>query len=595
MSDFKKLLQRVKTYRKEFILSILSNVLMSVFTVISIPTIIPFFQILFGRESSTSAVGKEDRFTAFFSNLIVDYGQDKALILVCGLIISIFFFKNVFRYLAMYFMIPLRTGIVRDIRKDLFDKYIHLPLSYHSDQKTGDMISRITMDVQEVEISILKFIEVIFKAPLIIIGSIIFMLYISPQLSLFVLILLVFTIVVIGGISRTLKSKSTAAQQSLGRLTNIVEESVSGVKIIKAFGAEENQKTRFSNENNHHRNVLKKILYRQNLSSPLSEFLGITVVTALLWFGSQLVLDDGLNPETFFAFIFAFYQVIDPAKSLSSAFYNIQKGMAAYDRIDELIQLQEENTFNDSNIKYQFEEELIISNVSFRFDEDQNVLDNISLAIKKGEQVALVGASGSGKTTLADILLRFYEFSSGRILLDGQDINTMNLSGYRNIFGFVSQHAMLFNESIIDNIRFGNKSIPMESVIQAAKIANAHDFIVEQVDGYDTVIGDKGHKLSGGQRQRITIARAILHDPQILILDEATSALDSDSEKLVQEALDHVLQGRTAIIIAHRLSTIKNVDKIFVLEKGQVIGEGNHSDLYKVSPIYKRYVDMQSA
>jgi subfamily B ATP-binding cassette protein MsbA len=494
----------------------------------------------------------------------------------------------------MYFIVPMRTGIVRDVRAELFDKYLNLPLSYYSSQRTGDLISRITLDVQEIEVSILKVIEVVFKAPLIILGSILFMIYVSPQLSLFVLVLLLFTVFVIGGISKTLKKQSNKAQQRLGNITSTVEESIGGIKIIKAFKAEENQRSRFANENEGYRNTLISLMNRQNLSSPLSEFLGISVVTALLWYGSKLVFVDSLQPETFFAFIFAFYQVIEPAKSFSSAYYNIQKGMAAVERIDSLMVMKQENP-NAINEKLQFEDKIQINGLNYQYEgHDKSVLKDINLTINKGEVVALVGPSGSGKTTLVDLVMGFYPVREGKILIDDREISQKNLMDVRSMYGLVSQHAILFHDTIEHNITFGKENVSKEDIINAAKISNAHEFISELQDGYDTIIGDKGMNLSGGQRQRLTIARAVLHDPQILVLDEATSAVDNETEAAIQRSLDRIAVGRTTVVIAHRLSTIRNADQIFVLDGGVLAESGTHDELIQNGSIYSRLWNVQT-
>ena len=498
MEAFWKLVGRVKDYKGYFSLSILCNILLSIFTVVSIPVIIPFFQILFDR--IPTSVGNDDvseGLNHYFQQLIYSQGKENALVLVCIIIVVIFFLKNLFRYFAMYFIVPLRTGIVRDIRAELFEKYMRLPLSYYSDQRTGDLISRITLDVMEVEMSILKVIEVVFKAPLIILGSILFMVFVSPQLSLFVLVLLIFTVFVIGGISKTLKKQSFIAQEKLGNITSTVEESIGGIRIIKAFNAEEDQKRRFAKENEGYRTTLISIMNRQNLSSPLSEFLGIAVVTALLWYGSKLVFAESLKPETFFAFIFAFYQVIEPAKSFSGAYYNVQKGMAAVDRIDNLINSAQESGMPiDSKSILQFEHEIKIKDLSYNYHGDnKTVLRNIDLTIKKGEVVALVGPSGSGKSTLADLIMGFYPIENGSISVDGKSIADIEISSLRSLFGLVSQHAVLFHDSIRNNITFGQTNVEEAHLIKATEIANAKEFVDELQDGLDTVIGDKGMKL----------------------------------------------------------------------------------------------------
>ncbi len=593
MKPFLRLISRIKKYKSYFGLSIFFNILLSVFTVVSIPVIIPFFQILFDRIPKTHSADND--LTSYFQALIYSQGKQRALVIACVMILLVFFLKNLFRFLSMYFLVPVRTGITKDIRSELFRKYLYLPVDYYSNIRAGDLSSRITMDVLEIEESILRVIQVIFKSPLIILGSIFFMVYISLELSIFVVVLLLVTVFIIGGISKTLKHQSGEAQSIMGRIMNIVQENISGIRIIKAFGAEDYQKGRFETQIENYRRTISKILHRKNLSSPLSEFLGIAVVTALLWYGSKLVLDHKLLPEVFFAFIFAFYQVIEPAKNLSTAYYSIQKGLAALDRVETLLHQKDEFIEQGDKRPFSFEKKIAITSLSYQYpDDDRTVLSDINLQINKGEMVAFVGPSGSGKTTLVNLLLGFFPLQKGQgdILIDGISVREIDMSMRRSLFGLVSQNPVLFHDTVGNNIRFGGHW-KKEEVIRAAQIANAHDFIMSLPDGYDTVIGDQGMKLSGGERQRLTIARAILHDPAILILDEATSSLDSESEQQVQLALEKVLRDRTAIVIAHRLSTIKNADKIIVMDRGKIVIMGRHDDLYNLSPLYKKHVDLQ--
>ena len=599
MSAFIRLISRVKSYKDLFIASIISNILLSVFTVASIPLLIPFFQMLFEKSvpvSSPPVTNDLDLWINYYlSTLIADVGKTKALMLVCGTMIVVFFLKNLFRYLALYFMAPVRNGIIYDIRKELFNKFLELPLSFYSGEKKGKLLSGMTTDVQEIEWSILNVLEAIFKAPIIMVGSIFFMIYISPQLTLFVLFLLLFTAVIIGGISKNLKKQSSIVQEKVGELTSTLEETIGGIRIIKGFGAENYQAKKFGAENIGFKDILTRLLWRRDMSAPLSEFLGITVVTVLLYYGSILVFDDLLQPETFFTFVFAFYQVIEPSKSFASAYYNIQKGMGALERIENILNtpnpIQEKE---NAEVVNDFSESITFDNVSFVYkDSSEKVLDEVNLTIPKGSVLAIVGPSGAGKSTLADMLPRFYDPVSGSIRIDGKDIRNVTLSSLRDVFGMVSQEAILFHDTIRNNITFG-KDASEEAIMAASKVANAHDFISAMPDGYDTVIGDRGMKLSGGQRQRLTIARAILRNPPVLILDEATSALDSESEKLVQEALTKLMEGRTSVVIAHRLSTIQNADIIVVMEKGKIIQQGSHAELIKDDNMYKKLVNLQN-
>ena len=599
MKDVVRLFQYIRPYKKIVGLSIICNILLSVFTVVSIPLVIPFFQILFDRQPPILIKPESQNIAEwleyFFSSLIANNDKEKALLLVCGCIVVVFFFKNVFRYLALFFMAPVRNGVVCDIRSQLFQKYNQLPLSFYSEEKKGDLISRMIADVQEIEWSILNVIEAIFKSPLIIIGSVALMLYISPSLTQFVLILIIFTSVIIGTIGRSLKKSSMEAQESLGRMSSIAEEAIGGQKIIKAYGAQNYQQKKFDKENFNYRNVLTRLLWRRDSSSPLTEFLGVTVVAVLLWYGSSLVFKSELAPETFFAFIFAFYQVIEPSKSFASAYYNIQKGVAAMERVEVMINTKINEQEQPGIYKRNFNNRIEFQNVSFKYEEDQElIIKNLNFSLQKGEKVAIVGASGAGKTTLIDLLMGFYKPTEGKIVIDDVEIDHIDKTDRASLFGLVTQHPILFNDTVENNIKFGREGKNLKDVIEAAKIAQADEFIVKLSDQYNTNIGDAGVKLSGGQQQRLTIARAILDNPPVLILDEATSALDSASELLVQAALELVLQERTAIIIAHRLSTVKNVTKIIVMKNGVIVEVGTHNELLNVGGEYKKYIEMQT-
>ena len=598
-SGFWRLMSRLKGYKKNVILAIVSNVLMAIFTVVSIPMIAPFFDILFSQEvvvvPKPENNNLSDNLDHFFSQLVINYTPQKALLIVIAAMLVVFFLKNIFRYLALYFMAPVRNGIIYDLRKQIFEKYIDLPLSFYSTEKKGDLMNRMTSDVQEIEWSILNTIEAIFKAPLIIVGSLTFMILVSPQLTLFVLVLIVFTAFIIGGISKTLKRSSFEVQTRLGRISSILEETLGGLRIIKGFNAQKYQSEKLEKDNADYRNILTRLLWRRDLSSPLSEFLGIVVVSMLLWYGSALVFDKVLTPDLFFAFIFAFFQVIEPAKSFSSAYYNIQKGLAAVDRVDNLLNTPNpivdlENPLTDIS----FEREIKFEKVSFQYDNaDTAALDQIDITINKGEVVALVGSSGAGKSTFVDLLPRFFDVSSGSIRIDGNDIRSYTLYDLRSLFGIVSQEAILFNDTIKNNILFGAEATD-EQIEEAARIANVSEFVNVMPDKYQSNIGDRGMKLSGGQRQRLTIARAVLRNPPIMILDEATSALDSESELLVQDALEKLMKNRTTVVIAHRLSTIRNADKIVVLDKGKIVEIGSHEQLMALNGEYNKFVEMQT-
>jgi len=603
MKEISQILGYLRSYKWPMTLSILSNILMAVFVVVSIPTIIPFFQILFDRIPASTLEPQAFSFSNIeayakytFAHLIETRGRPGALTLVCIALVVLFFLKNFFRYMAMFFMAIVRNGIVADMRQLLFDKYIDLPLAFFSGEKKGDLISRITTDVQEIEFSVLGMLQAVFREPIVIIGSIAFMVYISPQLTLFVGVLIIFTILVIGGISRTLKRKSLAAQRSIGNLVSITEESLQGIRIIKGFNAQELQEQKFGRENTAYRRLLTRILWRRDLSSPLSEFLGISVVAVLLWYGSQQVFKEALTPEVFFAFLFAFFNVIDPAKNFSTAYYHIQKGMGAMHRINEILDLpdriqQKQNALPLLN----FKESIEFRDVSFRHKgSDTWALRHVNFKIEKGQAVALVGSSGSGKSTLVDLIPRFHDVTEGEVLVDGVNIKDYKLKNLRSLMGIVSQEAILFNDTIRNNILFSSTGKSEHDIHDAARNAHADSFIQHAPEGYETIIGDRGMKLSGGERQRLTIARALLKNPPILILDEATAALDSESERLVQEALERVMQNRTSIVIAHRLSTIQHADVIYVLKEGEIVESGTHDSLVRKDGEYQKFLKLQA-
>lgn len=540
-----------------------------------------------------------DLFNYQFIKIIVEQGKIEALILICVTVVIVFFLKNLFRYLALFFLTPLRNLVVRDIRRDLFDKLLSLPIAYFSEERKGDILTRITSDVQEIEHSIISTLEATFKEPATIIIFLGAMLYISPELTVFVFVMIAVTGTIVGQIGKSLKNTSLKGQNKLGDLISMVEESISGLRIVKAFNAEDYQAGKLAKENDEHARIVTRMLRQRDLSSPLSEFLGIGIVVTVLWFGGRLVLnpENGMQAQTFIGFMVIFSQLISPAKSFSTAFYNIQRGLASVERVRKILDA-ENNIVEQKDAKEQasFEQELEFKNVSFAYYhfDDRKVLDQINFKVKKGKTIAIVGQSGAGKSTLVDLIPRFYDPVEGQILIDGEDIKSFKLKALRSMMGIVSQEPILFNDTVHNNISFSAENISKEDVIRAAKIANAHEFITKLENGYDTYIGDRGGKLSGGERQRLTIARAVLSDPAILILDEATSSLDTQSEKLVQDAIGKLMENRTAIVIAHRLSTIQSADEIIVLNEGKIVERGSHDELMSHGGTYKKLVNLQA-
>lgn len=540
-----------------------------------------------------------NNFNYFLSRYIAEHGQMKALTLISALVVVMFFLKNIFRYFGMYFMAPIRNGVVRDLRNRMYDKVLYLPLSYFSTERKGDLMARMTSDVQEIEWSIMQSLEVIFREPLTVLLFLSTMLLMSPQLSLFVFILLPLAGLTIGQIGKSLRRTSSKSQAQMGSLLSTIEETLGGLRIIRSFTAELFSSEKFRRINNEYRRLMVRLYRKRDLSSPTSEFLGAVVLVVVMYFGGRLVLtgDHSLEPSVFIAFIAIFSQLIPPAKAFTEAYTNVQKGLASADRINKILDAEISiRDKEDAKSLPSFSKAIEYDNVSFAYHQGDSgwVLKDIRLTIEKGKTIALVGQSGSGKTTLADLLPRFYDIEIGSIRIDGHDIRDVKLHDLRGIMGIVSQESILFNDTVFNNIAFGMPDAREDEVIEAAKIAHAHEFISQMPDGYQTNIGDRGGRLSGGQRQRISIARAILKNPPILILDEATSALDTESERLVQDALTRLMQNRTTLVIAHRLSTIQHADEIIVMQKGEIIERGKHNQLLAGGGVYKKLYDLQA-
>ncbi len=588
-NPFWRLMSYLFNYKKEVTLAILFNILTAIFTVLSAPLISPFLDILFldSSQASNYAEGallhQEKWFKQQLLLFIVQNGKMKALQYICFAILGVFLLKNVSRYFALFFMAPVRNGVVKDIRNKLFTKALSFSPSFYTRERKGDLIARVSTDVQEIETSILQVLETIFREPLIILLSIGLMIYISPPLTGIVLLMLAFTTFVIGGIGKKLKQSSQEVQQALGIILSRWEESLGGIKTIQSFNAERYKEQQFDVENNFYRIKTIRMLQRRDLSSPLAEFLGISVITVLLWIGAQQVFEKQIEAGTFFAFLFAFFNVIDPAKSFSRAYFDIRKGMAALSRVEEILHYTSEVIPPSHPIPFTtFEKEITFDRVSFHYPgTTQKVLDNVSFSLPKGKKIALIGPSGAGKTTICELMARFYDVTEGRIMIDGIDIKNISLLDLRSAFSVISQETTLFYDTILGNITLGREDIPIEEVIEAARIAQAHEFIMDTQDGYNTHIGDRGLMLSGGQRQRLALARALLRNAPIMIMDEATSAVDTKAENAIQTDIFPYLENKTLLIIAHRSNSIQHVDEILVIQEGKIIEQGSPNSLFE--------------
>ena len=605
MNYFKKILQFAKPYSKYGFLNIFFNILYALFSALSFAALIPMLDVLFKPEQKvfikpvyTGFSGIKDYLQEYINYRITAYSGDddmKGLLFVVGLVLVLFLFKNLFNYLAMFFITFLRNGVLKDVRNKMYHKIVNLPISFFSEKRKGDVIARITSDVLEIQHSFLSVLELIVREPLTIIFTILIMFGISTKLTIFVFLFIPIAGMIISRVGKSLKKKSDRVQKEQGEFLSIVEETLGGLRIIKAFNSESRFYKVFETSTNRFFKFSNSLLNRKNLASPTSEFLGILVIGVLLWYGGKMVLiDKTLDASSFIAYMGLAYNILTPAKGISKAMYGVKKGNSAAERILEI--LETENPISDAENaldKTKFENIITLENISFKYEDDY-VLKNFNLKVPKGHTVALVGQSGSGKSTIANLVTRFYDVNEGEISIDNTNIKNIKKKSLRSLIGLVTQDSILFNDSVKKNIGLGKENATDKEIIEAAKIANAHDFIMELPEGYNTNIGDSGNKLSGGQKQRLSIARAVLKNPPIMILDEATSALDTESERLVQDALEKMMRNRTSIVIAHRLSTIQKANNIIVLQKGEIVEQGSHKELLAKGETYKKLVEMQN-
>ena len=603
MKKISRLLKYLADYKGKIALYFTANLLSILFALLTVAMTGPVLQVLFqsGGQGSLPAKpvnaatkGLLDQVTAFINNVVEHQDKLTALAYVCVAVVIFTVLKNLFLYIALYVLNPLRNAVLRRLRDDLFSKTLSLPIGFFTEERKGDLISRMTNDINEVELSIMSVLEVFIREPLTIMFYMGAMIIMNFQLTLFLFLFLPVAGLIIGRISKSLRKSSNIAQEQLGNMLGVIDETLVGMRVVKAFNAENHQHLRFMKLNNTLFRTRNIIAARRELASPLSETMGIVVVSVILWFGGKIVFSGtGFSGAWFLTYIGMFAMIITPFKNLSSAFYNVQKGTAALDRIEQLLAV--ENTIKelpDAKPIKSFEHTVEFRNVNFSYG-DKKILENINLTIEKGKMIALVGSSGAGKSTLVDLIPRFHDVSSGEILIDGVNIKDCRLDDLRRQMGVVGQDPILFNDTIYNNITMGTGGATQQRVEEAARIAHADKFIRQKNEGYLTVAGDRGARLSGGERQRITIARAVLKNPPVLILDEATSSLDTESERIVQEAINKLMENRTCIVIAHRLSTVQHADEIIVMEKGKIMERGTHSGLLEKNGIYRRLVEMQ--